>query len=241
MSERITTGKTNTNQMPAELRPYEKAAKYGIESLSDAELLAIILRCGTRHKNSVQLAGELLENMERDNGLAGLMKITREELCRIEGIGTVKALELLSIGEISKRISRTNVAHKLRFDQPHTIADYYMESLRHCEKEQVILVMLDNKMGVIAQQVISVGTVNASLISTREVFIEALKHKAVFIVLVHNHPSGDATPSRNDIEITSKVQEAGELINIQLIDHIIIGDCQYTSLRENIICNERSR
>lgn len=232
---------TNTNQMPSELRPYEKAHKYGVSSLSDAELLAIILRCGTRDKNSVELSGELLELMAGDNGLAGLMKIKEDELCRIPGIGPVKALELLSIGEISKRISQIAVAHKLKFDQPHTIADYYMEALRHSDKEQVILIMLDNKMGFIAETVLSVGTVNASLMSTREIFIEACRHKAVFIVLVHNHPSGDATPSRNDIEITAKVQEAGELLDIQLIDHIIIGDCQYTSFRENIICNERSR
>lgn len=229
-----------TNQLPTELRPYEKAQKYGIESLTDAELLAIILRCGTRDKNSVELSGELLEYLSKDNGLAGLMRISYDELCAIQGIGRVKALELLSIGEMSKRISQLAVAHKLRFDQPHTIADYYMEQLRHAEKEQVILIMLDNKMGVIAETVISIGTVNASLMSTRDIFIEALRHKAVYIVLVHNHPSGDATPSRNDVDITTKVQAAGELLDIHLVDHIIIGDCQYTSFRENIICNERS-
>ncbi len=232
---------TTTMQMPAELRPYEKAHKYGVSSLTDAELLAIILRCGTKEKNSVALSGELLDMMANDNGLAGLMKVRESELCSIAGIGRVKALELLSVGEISKRIARQAAARQLRFDAPETIADYYMEQLRHSEKEQVILVLLDNKMGVISELVLSVGTVNASLVSTREIFLEACRYRAVYIVLVHNHPSGDATPSRNDIEITAKVQEAGELLDIHLLDHIIIGDCQFTSFRENMICNERSR
>lgn len=232
---------TKIMHMPTEVRPYEKAHKYGIAGLTDAELLAIILRCGTRDKNSVALAGEILDIFSHDSGLAGLMKVSEQELCSIAGIGHVKALELLSVGEISKRISKQTIARQLKFDSPQMIADYYMEQLRHSEKEQVILVLLDNKMGLITELVLSVGTVNASLVSTREIFLEACRYHAVYIVLIHNHPSGDATPSRNDIEITDKVQKAGELLDIQLLDHIIIGDCQFTSFRENMICNERSR
>lgn len=229
-----------TQELPQDMRPYEKAVKYGVESLSDSELLAIILRSGTRHKNSVELAGEVLDRLGGEHGLAGLMNADYSSLTDIEGIGMVKALGLLSVGELSARIAKSTARERLNFDSPATIAQYYMEQLRHCDKEQVILMLLDNQMGLIKEIVLSVGTVNASLVSAREVFVTACRYQAVYIVLVHNHPSGDATPSRNDIEVTAKIQKAGEMVDIQLIDHIIIGDQTYTSFREKMICNERS-
>lgn len=230
-----------TKLLPTEERPYEKAEKYGVGALSDAELLAIVLRCGTRQINSIALASLILEGKGNGGGLTSLMHYSLQELQTFPGVGRVKALELQCVGELSKRIAKQTAKRDLNFDSPRSIAEYYMEQLRHCEKEQVMVVMLNNQMGLIQEVLLSVGTVNASLVSTREIFVQACRLGAVFIVLVHNHPSGDPTPSRNDVSITKKVQEAGELLDIQLLDHIIIGDQTYTSFREKMICNERSQ
>ena len=119
------------------------------------------------------------------------------------------------------------------FDKPESVAAYYMESVRHLETEQVKLIMLDNKCSLISDLDISKGTVNSSIISTREIFIEALRRKAVYIMLLHNHPSGDPTPSRKDFEITDLVKDASLLVNIPLLDHIVIGDNKYYSFREH--------
>lgn len=230
-----------TKLLPVEERPYEKAEKYGVGVLSDAELLAIVLRCGTPQLNSIGLASMILEGKGSRGGLTSLMNYSLRELKAFPGVGRVKALELQCVGELSKRIAKQAAKSHLNFDSPRSIAEYYMEQLRHCEQEQVIVVMLNNQMGLIQEVLLSVGTVNASLVSTREIFVQACRLGAVYIVLVHNHPSGDSTPSRHDINITRKVQEAGELLDIQLLDHIIIGDKTYTSFREKMICNERSR
>lgn len=226
-------------QLPADDRPYEKCLRTGPEQLTDAELLAVILRTGTRGASSVVLAEEVLKLCRFNKGLTGIYHLTVDELCTISGVGRVKAIQILCIGELSKRISRTSASTGLNFGDPGSIAAYYMETMRHEEQEVVRCMMLNNKNKLLGDVILSRGTVNLSLISPRELFISALSYHAVHIILVHNHPSGDAKASEEDIKVTRRIRDAGELLGVDLLDHIIIGDRCYTSLRENRILNTR--
>ncbi len=216
-----------------EAMPYERFLKYGAESLTDAELLAIIIRTGTKNRNALELAGDILALQENMNGkLIGLHQLSLEELMRLPGIGEVKAVKLKAIGELAKRMAKQSLRNIRKFDSAERLAEYYMESMRHYTTECVMLIMLDNKGHLLGERQISQGTVNASLISPREIFILALKFDASSIVLIHNHPSGDITPSKADITVTKQIRECSKLMNIPLIDHIIIGDNTYSSFQE---------
>lgn len=217
--------------IPKEERPYEKCFANGAESLTDSELLAVILKNGSKGESSIELARKVLSVSEND-GLLGICKVSLNELMEIKGIGRVKAIQIKCIAELSRRISKTNAKNELVFNSPKSIVDYYMEDLRHKEVEEFIMLALNNKSVLLGEFVISKGTVNASLASPREIFIQALRVKAVNIIIMHNHPSGDPTPSRNDFVVTMNIKSAGELIGINLIDHIIIGDNDYISFRE---------
>ena len=213
--------------------PYERFIALGPEALSDAELIAIILRTGTRSFSALELAKRILRKTNgSDKGLNCLHHLSLQELKEIPGIGEVKAVKLKCMAEIAVRMSREKASRKLKFDSPRSVAEYYMEEMRHQEKEKILLLLLDNKLHFIEEYMISLGTVNSSLLSTRDVFIRALKVRASHIMLLHNHPSGDPKPSRQDILITRKIKEAGELMDIPLVDHIILGDGIYTSLKE---------
>lgn len=213
--------------------PYEKFIKMGPEALSEKELLAIILRTGTRNHSATELADMILSCKNcRDEGLNSLHHLTIKDLMSIPGIGEVKAIKIKCISELAKRMAMKKAEKTLRFDKPSTVAEYFMEDLRHEEKENILLLSLDNKMQLIEKYVLSVGTVNASLLSSREVFVQALKNRASNVMLLHNHPSGDPVPSKQDILITNKIKEAGLLLDIPLMDHIIIGSGCYVSLKE---------
>ena len=218
--------------MRAEM-PYERFLAFGASSLTNAELLAIILRTGTKEKNATQLSCEILGYYEKGSTeLSTLNRLTLEDLKTIPGIGEVKAVKILSLAEISRRLVRERAASRLVFSSPSAVADYYMEQMRHLETETAILVLLDNRMALVREEVLSLGTVNCTLLSPREIFLRALRWGAVNIMLLHNHPSGDPTPSEMDKDITERICRAGQLLGIQLIDHLIIGDLTYTSLRE---------
>lgn len=219
-------------EMPRSERPYEKAEEYGVEMLSDAELLAVILRTGSHKRRSIDVAYEILNQNAICEGLLGLCNTTREELMQVKGIGKVKAIELLAVVELAKRISKARTKERFSIRSPESVASHYMEGMRHKNREQMVLVLLNGKNKVIKEVVVSQGTVNSSPASPREVFLEALKYGAVQMILLHNHPSGDPTPSRQDIQITKRMKDAGELLGIPILDHIIIGDCCYVSLRE---------
>ena len=155
---------------------------------------------------------------------------------KIKGVGKVKGIQLLCIGELSRRIGKKQKGiNRISFEHPSQISDYYMEDMRHLEQEEIRVMFLNTKQGLIKDLLISRGTVNASVMTPREILIEALRCCAVSMVLVHNHPSGDPSPSRADLMLTERVKEAGVLIGITLIDHIIIGDRQYLSFREQKI------
>lgn len=227
-------------QLPEEQRPYEKCFTQGESALSDSELLAVILRSGTQGKNSLTLAQEILKVMEKSSypGLTGLLHISVQDLMKINGIGQVKAVQLKCIGELSKRIARNAARPQLVMNSPASIAAYYMEELRHEEQEVVICMMSDVKGHFLGDKILTRGTVTGSMVTPREIYMEALRRHAVSLILIHNHPSGDPTPSPDDVQITTRIYQAGELIGIHLLDHIVIGDQKYCSFREEGLWEE---
>ena len=212
--------------------PYEKCLEKGAEALSNKELLAVLLRTGTKGLNVLELAGHILSSECGDDGILNIHNCTLEKLKSMRGIGNVKAIQILCLSELAKRLAKATAKEGVIFTLPSTIADYYMEEMRHQKQEHMKLLMLNSKSKLLGEKNISKGTVNASLVSPRELFIEALEKQAVAIILIHNHPSGDTTPSENDILLTKRVQEAGRLIGIELLDHIIIGNNCYMSFAE---------
>lgn len=219
-------------EIPREERPYEKCQRLGPKGLSDSELLAVILRSGTSGVNCLEMASQVLKLAQPPyEGLLGIYHLSLKELMEIPGIGAVKGIQLQCIGELSVLLAAMQAKESLVFTRPETVARYYMERFRHEEQENLLCVMLNTKNQYLAERVITTGTVNASLISARELFLEALRNKAVNILLIHNHPSGDPTPSREDILATQKIFQVGELLDIRLLDHIVIGDQRYVSMR----------
>lgn len=212
--------------------PYEKCLEQGANSLSNTELLAVLLRTGTKGINVLELAEYILSSSCGDSGILNIHSCTLEKLRSIRGIGNVKAVQILCLSELAKRLAKATAKEGLILSLPSTIADYYMEEMRHQKQEHMKLLMLNSKSKLLGEKDISKGTVNASLVSPRELFIEALEKQAVAIILIHNHPSGDTTPSEHDILLTKRVQEAGRLIGIELLDHIIIGNNCYMSFAE---------
>lgn len=219
--------------LPNDDRPYERCLREGPEVLSDSELLSIIIRTGSREDNSLELASKVLALNYPKEGILGLLHLSLPELMSVKGIGKVKGAQLLCIGELSRRIwKRKMMEQKLVFRTPQAVADYYQEDMRHQQQEQFHVMMFNSKQVLIRDVLLSKGTVNASLASPREIMIEALRYQAVSLILVHNHPSGDPEPSKEDIALTRKIMEAGALIGIPVLDHIIIGDNSFVSLKE---------
>lgn len=219
-------------ELPESERPYEKLEKNGVESLSDAELIAVLIRNGSPHKTSVALAAEILNFHPVYKGLMGLHYLSDKELQRIDGVGKVKAAQLLCAAEISNRMTRQRKPENERFDSPGTVAGYFMEEMRTKENENTIVVFLDNRCRLIRHEVLFVGSVSASMANPREILKKALQYDASCLILLHNHPSGDPTPSSADIALSERMKAAGELIGIRFLDHIILGDCQYVSLKQ---------
>lgn len=218
--------------MYREERPYEKCEQYGAENLTDAELLAVLLRTGTKGENSIQLAKRILHPDFAQEGILNIHQWSMEQLLQIRGIGKVKAIQILCLSELAKRLSKAEAQSGLNFSAPETIAQYYMEDMRHRKKEALKLLLLNMKTKLIGESELSLGTINTTLVSPREVFAEALRRNAAAVILLHNHPSGDPTPSREDVLATRRVIDAGKIIGIELLDHIIIGDNCFISLRD---------
>lgn len=218
--------------MAMEQRPYERCMQFGAKSLTDAELLAVILRSGTKDINSVELANMILNNTS-SKSLSGLMNTGYEEYIRLKGVGKVKAIQLLCIGELSSRIwKRETLENQAVFNSPSACASYYMQEMKHLKQEELRLCFLDTRQRLIGDAIITIGTISAALISVREILISALKHHAVNIIMLHNHPSGNPSPSEDDKNVTNLVKQGCEYVGINLNDHIIIGDNKYYSFRE---------
>lgn len=217
--------------LPESERPYEKYLAHGEESLSDAELLAIILKSGTKQSNSLDIAREILRG--NHNNLLNLYDLSYRDLMQFSGIGQIKAIQLKAVAELSKRIAKTQSGYQLKMDKPCTIASYYMEQLRHAKEEQLICAFFDSKCNFLGDVMISKGSVNYAYVSPRDIFRYAFDYEAVLFVLLHNHPSGDPTPSEDDIRVTKRIEKGADILELQLVDHIIIGDKKYYSFKEN--------
>jgi len=215
--------------IPMENRPRERLRTQGTTVLSDAEVLAIILQSGSLGENVIDLSNRLIA----EHGLDKLNSLSIYELMKIKGIGLAKATKLVAALELSKRINSGKICEKV-VNNASDIANYYMERLKDKKKEYFIAVFLDSKNKIIKDEVISVGTLNSSLVHPREVFKEAIKNSANAIILVHNHPSGDCEASEADKQISDRFNESGKLLKIKIMDHIIIGKDNYYSFREKL-------
>lgn len=213
-------------------RPREKFDRFGAEKLTDAELLALILRTGSKNLGAVELAEHILDLDSPGIGLEKLFYISKFDLLKIKGIGNVKAIQILALSELMIRLSKIKIQPKISFSNPQSIADYYMDQFRTYRQEHLLMMLFDTKNHLLCEQLISKGSVNTSIAEPREIFREALRYGAVSIILIHNHPSGDPTPSHADIAITERIFDAGQLLGIQLLDHIIIGNRQYISMKQ---------
>ncbi|WP_412976130.1 RadC family protein [Ornithinibacillus sp. 179-J 7C1 HS] len=215
--------------VPKEDRPRERLLSLGANHLSNQELLAILLGSGTKDESVMTLANRVLMHFE---GLKLLKDATFEELTAIKGIGNAKGVLILSALELGKRLSQYRPNERYVIRSPEDGADYIMEELRNLNQEHFVVLFLNTKNQIIHRQTIFIGSLNASIVHPREVFREAVKRSAASIIVAHNHPSGDPTPSQEDIHVTKRLQESGKMIGIELLDHLIIGDHKFVSLKE---------
>jgi DNA repair protein RadC len=214
---------------PQDERPRERFIKNGPQSLSNHELLAILLRTGTKEESVLQLSNRLLTNFE---GLRLLKAATLEEITEIKGIGQAKAIQILAAVEIGRRIANLNYNERYVIRSPEDGANYVMNDMRFLSQEHFVCLYLNTKNQVLHKQTIFIGSLNASIVHPREVFREAIKWSAASIICLHNHPSGDPAPSREDIEVTKRLVECGKMIGIDVLDHLIIGENKFVSLKE---------
>ncbi len=218
-------------EWPETERPRERLIKYGPESLTDAQLLAIILRTGSNGKTVLDTAIELIQKFD---GLQGLQDASIKELRKVKGLGIAKIAQIKASLELGKRVL-SQKAQLQMFNSAKTVYEYFHPKLNGIKKERFITLLLDTKLKPLKEIKVSEGTLNQSLIHPREIFKEAVKESAYALILIHNHPSGDPTPSEQDIEITKKLKKASEILEIQILDHVIIGNGKYFSMRENNI------
>ena len=215
--------------LPKEERPVEKSFSKGIESLSNGELLALLIHSGTREKSAMALAEEVLAKDE--SGISYLRESTPEELMSIHGIGRSKAARIMAAVELGKRIAAKPAKEVNKIESDEDIAQRFMEELRYKKKEFFKTLLLDSKGGVISAETVSVGELTSTLVHPREVFNQAVKKSAAAIVFVHNHPSGDPSPSKEDFATTERLVMCGNILGIKVLDHLIIGDGRYISMR----------
>ncbi|WP_223068264.1 RadC family protein [Paenibacillus caui] len=215
--------------IPHEERPRERMMRYGAGALSHAELLAILLRTGTHQESAIHVAQRILS---RAGGIRNLVDLSIDELMQIKGIGEAKAIQLLAGVEIGRRLARSSLGESPVIRSPRDAAEVVMDQLRYLQKEHFVCLFLNTKNHLIGQETLSIGSLNASIVHPREVFRAAIKCSSASIVCAHNHPSGDPAPSPEDIHITKRLCEAGEIVGIDVLDHIIVGDGEFVSLKE---------
>lgn len=224
--------KIKMKELPISERPYEKLKTYGAEKLTNSELLAIIIKSGTKDYTAIDLANNVLklnDNNEKED-LSFLQDVSISELIKIKGIGEVKAIQLLAVCELVKRINKPINKQNIKIKDAKDVAKLLMNELRYEKREIVKIILLNSKNIIIKIKDISYGGTNFAMIEPKEVLSEAIKLQAPKIILVHNHPSGDVAPSKADFNITDRIYEASEILGIQLLDHIIIGDNKYESI-----------
>ncbi|MDS0528011.1 DNA repair protein RadC [Clostridium sp. SHJSY1] len=216
-------------EIPINERPVEKLINFGAETLNNQELLAVILRCGTRGQNILTLSEKILSEV---NGLNGILTITYDEIKKIKGIKTVKASQILALAELFRRFNTLKADSRITINSPKDIAEMLMIEMADLNQEVLKLIVLSTKNKIIKVKDVFKGTLNSSLIHPREIYCEAIKSSGASIIICHNHPSGDPNPSEEDINITLRLIECGKIIGINLLDHIIVGNKKYLSLKE---------
>lgn len=218
-------------EIPLNDRPREKMAANGAAVLTDAELIAILLRTGTAEKSAIDIASELTADGGLYKRLAGITRLN--ELTNIKGLGQAKAATVLAALEIGRRIASAKPLEKIHLSCPQDVADFLMPRLRYAAKEQFVVILLNSKNKVIGTEVVSEGSLSSSIVHPREVYAPAMLHHAAAIMVAHNHPSGDPKPSFEDEEVTRMLSRSGKVLGIPMIDHVIIGDGNYYSFLEN--------
>ncbi len=220
---------TTVREMPSDERPRERLEHYGPQALSNAELLAILLRVGSAGENVIELSARLLHQC---GGLGGLLTIELAELCAVHGVGQAKATTLKAALELGRRLSVLAPDERPKITQPQDVANLIMLEMGYLKQEQLRVLCLDTKNYVVHQQVVYQGTINSSVVRAAEVFRPAIVRTCLAIVVVHNHPSGDPTPSPEDVRTTDQLRRAGDLLDIELLDHVIVGQHKWVSLKE---------
>lgn len=218
--------------LPIEERPRERMMRYGAQILSDAELLAVLIRTGTAAESALILAQRILKGDGSKSGLAYIADASIEELSKIKGIGLAKSVQIKAAVELGRRISSYTQRDIITINTPKDVKNLVMEEMRFLEKEHFRVILLNIKNQLISIEDISVGSLNSSIVHPREVFKPAIKRSSASMILVHNHPSGDPTPSVEDIDITKRLIEAGKILGIEVLDHVIIGNGNYISIKE---------
>ena len=224
-------------QLPNAERPYEKLEMYGENFLSNAELLAIIIKTGTKEFTSVEIAQKIL-SLEKNNKIGTLrflQELSIEELTKIKGIGKIKAIQLKAVCELAKRMSRPIEKINIKIKTSDDVANLLMEEMRYERKEIAKVLILNNKNEILKIKDVSLGSSNRATFEPREVLLDAVKMGAPKIILVHNHPSGDRTPSEGDYEATERVYNSAEMLGIQMLDHVVIGDGKYSSVFSKLL------
>ena len=218
-------------ELPISERPYEKLEMYGAKALSNAELIAIIIKTGTKEESSVSIAQKIL-SLEKngENNLRFLQNISIEEFMRIKGIGKVKAIQLIAICELTKRMSRPLDTIQVQINSPKDVAELLTEEMKYEKREVVKAIILNSKNTIIKMVDVCLGGTNSAILKPKDVLQEAIKLGAPKIILVHNHPSGDPTPSKSDFDFTERLVQASQIMGIELLDHIVIGEYGYNSI-----------
>ena len=218
------------SDIPINERPMEKLIRFGADSLSNAELLAVILRTGTRGENIISLSNRILSELD---GLDGLLNLNIEDISKIKGVKNVKASQILAIVELFNRFKTLKATkEQLKITSPKDIGNLLINEMSNLNQEVLKVVLLNTKNIVIGDKNIFKGTLNSSIVHPREIFREALKSGCANIIISHNHPSGDPTPSKEDINMTLRIKECSNIMGIGLLDHIIVGNNKYISLKE---------
>lgn len=220
---------TAVREMPPEERPRERLRKLGPEALKDAELIAVIMRSGTRELGALALAERVIN---RFKDLRGVARASIEELCEVKGLGEVKAIEIKAALELGKRLAVHTAEQRSRINSAEDVKRLLMVPYKDCEVEVFKALLLNAKNEVLKIYDVSRGSLDAAVAAPRDVFRQAIREGAVSIIVCHNHPSGDPEPSRADIQLTSRLVQAGELVGVTVLDHVIFGDGRYVSFKE---------
>lgn len=222
-------GEKSLSSVPVVELPRERMMNQGLDALSNVELIAILLRTGSSGESVMNLANRVLGQV---GGIREFLDTSLEELIKVKGIGTAKAIQLLAGIELGRRVAKTTPQERWAIRSPEDVSKLMMEEMRHLTQEHFVCLFLNTKNQVIAQHTIFIGSLNSSIVHPREVFKEAIRRSSAAIICLHNHPSGDPTPSKEDIEVTKRLISVGQIVGIDVLDHVIIGDGRFYSLKE---------